>query len=157
MTKPQKGEKKKKLVLDIFLNVGKTIMTPNKKLQVSFSCQDRAIITLAASSRRNKKHCRCWQGLIYGLGFLLIFNHPSAKNTSINFLVLTHPGCQLSYAMHLHHSFLQPPSTETQFEHPELQFRLFKLFQFRRTTQSWNNNLRDSFSFRPDTISFARA
>lgn len=113
-----RGEGGKKHVR-YFSKCWKHIMTPKKEkkkmLQVSVSCQETAITTLVASSQRKKIHCGCWQGLIYGLRFLLIFSHPNVKNTSINLLVLTHPGCQLNYTIHLHHSFLQPSNTKVQF------------------------------------------
>lgn len=77
-------------------------MTPTKSSASAFP-ENKAITTPSASSQKNKYHCKCWQGLIYRLGFLFIFNYPSANNTCINTFILTQPGFQLSYTIHLHH------------------------------------------------------
>lgn len=89
-----------------FPNCWKDHNDPYKKLQVSFSCQDWAIITLAVLSQRNKKHCRCWRGLTYSLGFLLIVRvHIHVLRTHP--LTFSHLLMQdaSNYTIQLHHSF----------------------------------------------------
>lgn len=54
MIKPQKERGKKRKSVGVFSNHWKVCNDPHKKLQVSFSCQDRAITTRVASSQRNK-------------------------------------------------------------------------------------------------------